>query len=261
MDDTAREAAARVAAAFARPEPLAAAERDEALARIADPDVSGRQLADLESSHSADVRAGVAAHPRTPTRVLWRLAMSEQGAVRSAALKNPGLPDRVANDALRIFGHTVAPDLARNSSLGVRVRMQVGAYKESWKAYASDPTAPPGVLNKIVDAAETGKESRSSRKEREAKRRVNIAVRNASGAAVAVPLLGAVADNPNTPASTLRKLAKADDIAVREGVAGNPNTPDDVFERFLSDSERVRVAMLANPGCPEHVRAAAAFLS
>lgn len=62
---------------------------------------------------------------------------------------------------------------------------------------------------------------------------------------------GHVAGNPNTPAETLRKLAADPDPEMRSHVAGNPNTPARTLRRLATDANSlVRHGVAQNPDAP-----------
>ena len=60
-----------------------------------------------------------------------------------------------------------------------------------------------------------------------------------------------IAENPSTPADSLRKLASAENQSVRESVARNPSTPVDVLRTLASDANTyVRGGVAINPSTP-----------
>ena len=62
-----------------------------------------------------------------------------------------------------------------------------------------------------------------------------------------------IAEDPRTPVSILRELAKDENDFVRAKVAENPNTPIDVLEELTRDEEDiVRKDVVNNPNCPEY---------
>ena len=60
----------------------------------------------------------------------------------------------------------------------------------------------------------------------------------------------AVAKNPHTPVSVLKKLAKDPVNLVRALVATNPSTPPEILENFFADEKIVRDGLSGNPNTP-----------
>ena len=60
-------------------------------------------------------------------------------------------------------------------------------------------------------------------------------------------LCDSVATNPNTPAATLRALARDEGAWLRAAVASNPHTPAEVLDKLANEAAAVRAAVAQNP--------------
>jgi DNA-directed RNA polymerase subunit RPC12/RpoP len=225
-----------------------------------------------ELSHHLDqeVRAAVAANPRTSPATLRRLAADD--VLAGAALENPAFPretwpevaaegrpwllERIARaadappDALRTVVEQVAARLA-DEWVGDEDFFDDSDVGDVLEALAENPASPAEILAQVW--------SLNARREERGDYGAALARHAHSPAELLAELAGsgdddvreAVAANPRTAPAVLERLAADAEWSVREAVARRTDLAPETLKRLGKDDEySVREAARANPSYP-----------
>jgi hypothetical protein len=213
------------------------------------PALSGNTLAFLAREQEPAIRCAVARHPRTPGKVLKKLADTHADpAVRRAVASNPHLSikllRRLAGDSeaavrIAVAHHPHAPlDVLETLALDAdfTVRAAVASHcKLSLEIYQllvndTDSTVRAALARNVHAPSET-----LLALAQDARQEVRVAL----------------ARNPRLPAEGFSLLFQEESAAVRQSLASNPSLPLSLLEQLAADpSPSIRWSLAANPRAP-----------
>ena len=187
---------------------------------------------ELSRHKSYEIRKLVASHPNTPSHTLERLCKDDTSHIRTKVAENPNTSNQTLEKLYQDSEYFVRAGVAKN------------------------PNTPPHLLEKIARYEDPNEKNRSYsidklktyHKDRTYYTVISPIAKREDTPAAALEFLAnspevkirrIVAENPNTPSTTLENLARTEsDIGVLQALTRNPNLTAGMLQQVASNSNR-----------------------
>ena len=196
------------------------------------------------------IRIKVAANPETPIEILLKLAKDRDDRVRFVVARNPNIIfnldtlAEILQQLATIKDNKIAISIARHPNTPSKALSKLAKNKDRKirLVVAQNNNSSLELLEKFLKD--------SNKRVREA------AIISLKQKQINLKFLEdlATAENPNTPAEILTKLATSESVSIRERVAKHPNSNTSILAKLAKDRNTdVRIAVAKNPNTSENI--------
>ena len=196
------------------------------------------------------IRIKVAANPETPIEILLKLAKDRDDRVRFVVAINPNIifnldtPAETLQQLATIKDNKIAISIARHPNTPSKAlsKLAKNTDRKIRLVVAQNNNSSLELLEKLLKD--------SNKRVREA------AIISLKQKQINLKFLEdlATAENPNTPAEILTKLATSESVSIRERVAKHPNSNTSILAKLAKDRNTdVRIAVAKNPNTSENL--------